>query len=121
MDHMGSNDKYAPSLTESLKVIINSLAAYDIKGCRRLIKEKYRRIVVDGTTGQNAKSQVQLFNEAIGLTDICVTKLDGTSKGGFLFGLASDFEIPIRFVGVGESAEDLLDFDAKDFVNSIFE
>ena len=99
----------------------------ELKKMDRIVQKQYpeaeyhKMIVIDGTTGQNAISQVKMFNDAIGLTDIAVTKLDGTSKGGFLFGLASEFEIPIRYVGVGESAEDLLDFDAKDFVDSIFE
>jgi len=81
----------------------------------------HKMIVVDGTTGQNAMSQVELFNQAIELTDVTITKLDGTSKGGFLVSLAQNFDVAIRYVGVGESAEDLLDFDAKEFVDAIFE
>ena len=82
----------------------------------------HKLIVVDGTTGQNSISQVSLFNEAVGLTDICVTKLDGTSKAGFLIELASKYpDMAIRYIGVGESADDLLDFDAGDFVDAIFE
>ena len=82
----------------------------------------HKLIVVDGTTGQNSISQVSLFNEAVGLTDICVTKLDGTSKAGFLIELASKYpDMAIRYIGVGESADDLLDFDASDFVDAIFE
>jgi len=83
--------------------------------------EYHKLIVVDGTTGQNAMSQVKLFDEAVGLTDICVTKLDGTSKGGFVVELANMGEFALRYIGVGESADDLLDFDAKDFVDAIFE
>jgi len=99
----------------------------ELKKMDRIVQRQYpeaeyhKMIVIDGTTGQNANSQVKMFNDAIGLTDIAVTKLDGTSKGGFLFGLAGDYQIPIRYVGVGESAEDLLDFNAKEFVDSIFE
>lgn len=81
----------------------------------------HKLLVVDGTTGQNAISQVELFDEAVGLTDICVTKLDGTSKAGFVIEIASRFDLPVRFVGVGEQTEDLLDFDANDFVEAIFE
>ncbi len=82
----------------------------------------HKLIVVDGTTGQNSISQVSLFNEAVGLTDICVTKLDGTSKAGFLIELVSKYpDMAIRYIGVGESADDLLDFDASDFVDAIFE
>lgn len=84
--------------------------------------EYHKLIVIDGTTGQNSISQVNLFDEAVGLTDIAVTKLDGTSKAGFLVELASEHEdIAIRYVGVGETADDLLDFDAKEFVDAIFE
>ena len=83
--------------------------------------EYHKLIIVDGTTGQNAMSQVELFNEAVELTDIVVTKLDGTSKAGFLVQLANDYDMAIRYVGVGETADDLLDFDADDFVEAIFE
>lgn len=83
--------------------------------------EYHKLIVVDGTTGQNSMNQVQLFDEAVGLTDIAVTKLDGTSKGGFLVSLANDYDLAIRYIGVGETADDLLEFNAKDFVDAIFE
>ena len=83
--------------------------------------EYHKMIVVDGTTGQNSLSQVDLFNQAVGLTDVTITKLDGTSKGGFLISLAKEFDVQIRYVGVGESAEDLIDFDSKEFVDSIIE
>lgn len=83
--------------------------------------EYHKLIVVDGTTGQNSMNQVQLFDESVGLTDIVVTKLDGTSKGGFLVSLANDYDFAIRYIGVGETAEDLLEFNAKDFVDAIFE
>ena len=83
--------------------------------------EYHKLIVVDGTTGQNSINQVQMFNEAVELTDIAVTKLDGTSKAGFVIGLANDYDMAIRYIGVGETAEDLLEFDAEDFVDAIFE
>lgn len=83
--------------------------------------EYHKLIVVDGTTGQNSINQVKFFNEAVELTDIAVTKLDGTSKGGFLVGLANEYDTCVRYIGVGESAEDLLDFNAKEFVEAIFE
>jgi len=83
--------------------------------------EYHKMIVVDGTTGQNSVSQVKLFNEAVELTDIVITKLDGTSKGGFVIGLAGEYDMAIRYIGVGETAEDLLEFDAKDFIDAIFE
>ncbi len=83
--------------------------------------EYHKLIVIDGTTGQNSKEQVRLFDEAVGLTDLCVTKLDGTSKGGFVIELARTYDIAMRYIGVGETAEDLLDFDADEFVEAIFE
>lgn len=81
--------------------------------------EYHKVIVLDATTGQNAIEQVKLFDEAVNLTDIIITKLDGTAKGGVLFALAADFAIPIQNVGVGEALDDLVPFDAKEFVNSI--
>ncbi len=83
--------------------------------------EYHKLIVIDGTTGQNSLNQVKLFDEAVSLTDIAITKLDGTSKGGFAVELANTYDFPVRYVGVGETADDLIDFDAKDFVEAIFE
>jgi len=76
-------------------------------------------LVIDGTTGQNALSQVRQFNAAVGVTGLAVTKLDGSAKGGVLFALARDFGIPIRFVGIGESLDDLRVFDARAFVDGL--
>lgn len=83
--------------------------------------EYHKLIVIDGTTGQNSINQVELFDEAVDLTDIAVTKLDGTSKAGFIVELANEYDMCVRYIGVGESAEDLLDFNAKDFVDAIIE
>ena len=83
--------------------------------------EYHKLIVIDGTTGQNSMQQVSLFNEAVELTDIVVTKLDGTSKAGFVVELASNNDMAIRYIGVGETADDLLDFNADEFVEAIFE
>ena len=83
--------------------------------------EYHKLIVIDGTTGQNSKEQVRLFDESVELTDLCVTKLDGTSKGGFVVELARTYDIAMRYIGVGETADDLLDFDADEFVDAIFE
>ena len=77
-------------------------------------------LVLDAGTGQNAISQTKLFNEAVTLTGLTLTKLDGTAKGGVIFALAKQFGIPIRFIGIGESIEDLQDFDADSFVNALF-
>jgi fused signal recognition particle receptor len=77
-------------------------------------------LVVDASTGQNALSQARLFNEAVGLTGIALTKLDGTAKGGVIFALAKQFGIPIRYIGIGETIDDLQDFDAKKFIDALF-
>jgi len=76
-------------------------------------------LVIDGTTGQNAISQTRQFRDAIGVTGLVVTKLDGTAKGGIVFALAREFGLPIRYVGLGESAEDLRVFDAAAFVDGL--
>lgn len=77
-------------------------------------------LVLDATTGQNAISQAKLFNEAIGITGIALTKLDGTAKGGIIVGITEELKIPIRYVGVGEAIDDLKEFNATDFVNALF-
>ncbi len=78
-------------------------------------------LVVDAGTGQNALAQARQFNDAVGVTGLVVTKLDGTAKGGIVFALARSLGIPIRFVGVGEGIEDLQVFDAEDFVEALLE
>ncbi|RMG36606.1 MAG: signal recognition particle-docking protein FtsY [Gammaproteobacteria bacterium] len=78
-------------------------------------------LVVDAGTGQNALAQAEQFNQAVPLTGITLTKLDGTAKGGILFAIADRLKIPIRFIGVGEGLEDLRPFDAHEFVEALFE
>ncbi|HID45124.1 MAG TPA: signal recognition particle-docking protein FtsY [Chromatiaceae bacterium] len=78
-------------------------------------------LVVDATTGQNAVNQAEQFSKAIGITGITLTKLDGTARGGIIFAIAEKMGIPIRFVGVGEGIEDLRVFDARAFVDALFE
>jgi fused signal recognition particle receptor len=78
-------------------------------------------LVVDGGTGQNALNQAEQFHQAIPLTGITITKLDGTAKGGIIFAIADKMQVPIRFIGVGEGIEDLRHFDAEDFVRALFE
>lgn len=78
-------------------------------------------LVIDATTGQNALNQAEKFNEVAGLTGLTLTKLDGTAKGGVIFALAQKFDLPIRFIGVGEQKEDLRVFDAKDFVDALLD
>ena len=78
-------------------------------------------LVLDATTGQNAVAQVREFDQAINVTGLFLAKLDGTAKGGIVLGMRSEFDIPVKFVGVGEKAEDLFPFDASAFVDAIFE
>ena len=76
-------------------------------------------LVLDASTGQNAINQARLFNDAVGVTGIVLTKLDGTAKGGMIVPLAKDLGIPIRFIGVGEGVEDLREFNAREFVDAL--
>ena len=78
-------------------------------------------LVLDATTGQNAISQAEAFQEALGLTGIILTKLDGTAKGGVVIGISSESKIPIRFIGIGEQVDDLRPFDPGEFVQAIFD
>ena len=78
-------------------------------------------MVLDATTGQNAISQANLFNEAVELTQIALTKLDGTAKGGIVVAISSTMKLPIKYIGVGEQIEDLQDFDSKLFINALFD
>ncbi len=78
-------------------------------------------LVLDAGTGQNAISQASTFNEAVPVSGITLTKLDGTAKGGIIFALAKQLETPIRFIGVGEGIDDLRPFEAKDFVHALFD
>ncbi|MBQ4557910.1 MAG: signal recognition particle-docking protein FtsY [Clostridia bacterium] len=81
--------------------------------------ERKNYIVLDATTGQNALSQVEIFNEIIPLDGIILTKLDGTAKGGVVFTIAKEYNIPVKYIGVGEGIDDLQKFDVKAFVDSI--
>ncbi|MCU7828100.1 MAG: signal recognition particle-docking protein FtsY [Candidatus Thiodiazotropha sp. (ex Myrtea sp. 'scaly one' KF741663)] len=77
-------------------------------------------LVVDAGTGQNAVNQAIQFHQAVGLTGIVITKLDGTAKGGVVFAIADKVKVPIRFIGVGEAIEDLREFDPREFVDALF-
>jgi fused signal recognition particle receptor len=78
-------------------------------------------LVLDATTGQNAISQAEMFHEALGITGIILTKLDGTAKGGIVIGISHQLNLPILFIGIGEKLDDLRPFDGKEFVEAIFE
>jgi fused signal recognition particle receptor len=77
-------------------------------------------LVVDATTGQNALRQAELFNKAVGITGIALTKLDGTAKGGIIFAVKKGLGIPVRLIGIGEGIDDLRDFEPKEFVEALF-
>ena len=81
--------------------------------------ERKNLLVLDATTGQNALTQAELFDEAIDLDGIILTKLDGTAKGGVVFAIKSELDMPVYFVGVGEGIDDLLKFDAQSFIDGI--
>ena len=76
-------------------------------------------LVIDASQGQNALVQAEKFHAALGLTGITVTKLDGSAKGGILLAMADKLEVPVRFIGIGENADDLQPFNAQDFVHAL--
>ncbi|MDY2842143.1 MAG: signal recognition particle-docking protein FtsY [Candidatus Borkfalkiaceae bacterium] len=80
----------------------------------------YKLIVLDATTGQNAASQVETFNAAVGIDGIILTKLDGTAKGGFIISLSYELEVPVCFVGTGEKIDDIEVFNAEEFIDALF-
>ena len=98
----------------------------ELKKMDRVVKREYpeanyyKLIALDATTGQNAYNQVEVFNEAVGIDGIILTKLDGTAKGGFIVSLSYELEVPVCFVGTGEKIDDIEDFDAKEFVEGLF-
>ena len=98
----------------------------ELKKIRRTIAKKIPDapheilLVLDATTGQNAVSQAKLFHEAIGVTGLALTKLDGTAKGGIVVSISRELNIPLKHIGVGESVEDLQTFDARQFVDALF-
>ncbi|MCX8985755.1 signal recognition particle-docking protein FtsY [Citrobacter portucalensis] len=101
-------------LMEELKKIVRVMKKLDEDAPHEVM------LTIDASTGQNAISQAKLFHEAVGLTGITLTKLDGTAKGGVIFSVADQFGIPIRYIGVGERIEDLRPFEADDFIEALF-
>lgn len=101
-------------LMEELKKIVRVMKKLDEDAPHEVM------LTIDASTGQNAISQAKLFHEAVGLTGITLTKLDGTAKGGVIFSVADQFSIPIRYIGVGERIEDLRPFNAGDFIEALF-
>lgn len=101
-------------LMEELKKIVRVMKKLDEDAPHEIM------LTLDASTGQNAISQAKLFHEAVGLTGITLTKLDGTAKGGVIFSVADQFGIPIRYIGVGERIEDLRPFKSDDFIEALF-
>nr|WP_202115452.1 MULTISPECIES: signal recognition particle-docking protein FtsY [Gilliamella] len=102
-------------LMDELKKIVRVIKKQDETAPHEIM------LTIDAGTGQNAISQTKLFNEAVGVTGMTLTKLDGTAKGGIIFSVADQFNIPIRYIGVGEKIEDLRPFVADDFINALFD
>ncbi|MBN6081141.1 signal recognition particle-docking protein FtsY [Aggregatibacter actinomycetemcomitans] len=102
------------NLMDELKKIVRVMKKYDESAPHEIM------LTLDAGTGQNAISQAKLFHEAVGLTGISLTKLDGTAKGGVIFAIADQFNLPIRYIGVGEKIEDLREFNAEEFIEALF-
>lgn len=103
------------NLMEELKKIRRVLSKIDEKAPQEVM------LVLDAGMGQNALIQAEQFHEAVGVTSLCITKLDGTAKGGVIFAIAKKLGLPIRFIGVGEGIDDLRPFRANDFIDALFE
>ncbi len=99
----------------------------ELKKIKRVIGKKLENaphevmLILDATTGQNAISQAKLFNEAVEVTGLTLTKLDGTAKGGIIVNVCRELHIPVRFIGVGEQVDDLRDFNAQEFIDALFQ
>ncbi|MGY4677917.1 signal recognition particle-docking protein FtsY [Pasteurella sp. P03HT] len=102
------------NLMDELKKIVRVMKKYDETAPHEIM------LTLDAGTGQNAISQAKLFHEAVGLTGISLTKLDGTAKGGVIFAIADQFNLPIRYIGVGEKIEDLREFNSEEFIDALF-
>ncbi|WP_429040904.1 signal recognition particle-docking protein FtsY [Aeromonas media] len=102
------------NLMEELKKVVRVMKKLDEEAPHEIM------LTLDAGTGQNALSQAKLFSEAVGLNGITLTKLDGTAKGGVIFAVADKFQIPIRYIGVGEGIDDLRPFVANDFIEALF-
>src|SRR5262245_26828001 len=101
------------NLMDELKKVRRVMARVDASAPHEVL------LVLDASQGQNALQQARLFNEALGVTGVVLTKLDGTAKGGIVLALAAELAIPIRFIGIGESAEDFAEFEAEAFVDAL--
>jgi fused signal recognition particle receptor len=102
------------NLMEELKKIKRTVGKQILQAPHEIL------LVLDATTGQNALSQAKLFNDALGVTGLALTKLDGTAKGGIVVGVCGSLNIPLQYIGIGEKIEDLRPFDPKQFVEALF-
>jgi len=129
-------DAYESAKTKNIDVLIADTAGRlhtqgnlmkELGKIKKVIKKSNQNspqetmLVIDGGSGQNAINQAKEFNQAINLTSLCVTKLDGTAKGGVLFAISDELKLPIRYIGVGEGINDLKVFDATEFTDAIFD
>jgi fused signal recognition particle receptor len=129
-------DALEASLSRGIDVLIvdtagrlhtNDNLMNELSKIKRVISKKIENaphevlMVLDATTGQNAVSQAKLFNRAVDITGIFLSKLDGTAKGGIILGMRNEIDIPVKFIGIGEGAEDIQEFDADKFVDALFD
>jgi fused signal recognition particle receptor len=102
-------------LMQELQKVVRVMQKLDMEAPHEVM------LVLDAGTGQNAMSQARTFRDAVGVTGITLTKLDGTAKGGIIFAIAKQLELPIRYIGVGEQVDDLRPFSADEFVKALFD
>ncbi len=129
-------DAYQSAIAKDIDILIADTAGrlhtqdnlmQELEKIKRVLKKHNENaphetlLVIDGGSGQNAIQQANEFHKSINLTGLAITKLDGTAKGGVLFSISDSLKLPIRYIGVGEAIEDLKPFNAKDFVNALFD
>jgi fused signal recognition particle receptor len=129
-------DGVAKAVTESYDVVLIDTAGrlhnksnlmQELEGVRNAIRKHIPEaphetvLVLDGVSGQNALSQAREFNQAVSLTGIVVTKLDGTPKGGIIVAIAEELKLPVAYIGVGERVEDLIPFSRQAFADALFD
>ena len=129
-------DAYQSAIAKKIDILITDTAGrlhtqdnlmQELEKIKRVLRKNNENaphetlLVIDGGSGQNAVQQANEFNKSIGLSGLAITKLDGTAKGGVLFSISDSLKLPIRYIGVGEAIEDLKPFNAKDFINALFD
>jgi len=129
-------DAYQSAVAKNIDILIADTAGrlhtqdnlmQELEKIKRVLKKHHEKaphetlLVIDGGSGQNAVQQANEFHKSIELSGIAVTKLDGTAKGGVLFAISDSLNLPIRYIGIGEAIDDLKPFQAKDFINALFD